>query len=101
MQPHEPPLVNPSFTLSPNHHLVRPRDPLEAALEDVVVVGDGLRDVGRAGLVERRVDRVRDAPLRPDEERVVAEAVSGGGKVYGCCGCTIRLYVLFSKTKLL
>ena len=57
-------------------HLVPPLDPLEAPLEEAVVVGDGLRDVGRARLVEGGVDGVRDRPLGPDEERVVAQAVS-------------------------
>ena len=59
------------------HHLVLPLDPLEAAVEKVVVVGHGLLDVGRARLVEGGVDGVRDGPLRPDEEGVVAETVSG------------------------
>ena len=64
-----------------NNHLVLPLDPLEASLEEAVVVGHGLRDVGRAGLVEGGVDGVRDGPLGPDEERVVAQAVSGGERV--------------------
>ena len=58
------------------YHLVLPLDPLEASLEEAVVVGDGLRNVGRAGLVEGGVDGERDGPLGPDEERVVAQAVS-------------------------
>ena len=58
------------------YHLVLPLDPLEASLEEAVVVGHGLRDVGRAGLVEGGVDGERDGPLGPDEERVVAQAVS-------------------------
>ena len=57
-------------------HLFLPLDPLEASLEEAVVVGHGLRDVGRARLVEGGVDGVRDGPLGPDEERVVAKAVS-------------------------
>ena len=57
-------------------HLFLPLDPLEAPLEEAVVVGDGLRDVGRARLVEGGVDGVRDGPLGPDEERVVAKAIS-------------------------
>ena len=66
--------------LKPNssqNHLLRPLDPLEAAVEKVVVVGHGLLDVGRARLVEGGVDGVRDGPLGPDEEGVVAETVSG------------------------
>ena len=58
-------------------HLLLPLDPLEAALEQLVVVCHRLLDVGRARLVEGGVDGVRDGPLRPDEEGVVAETVSG------------------------
>ena len=72
--------ITTSFPQSPPtigiDHLFLPLDPLEASLEEAVVVGDGLRNVGRAGLVEGGVDGERDGPLGPDEERVVAQAVS-------------------------
>ena len=74
-----PSLLHSPISFRHPYHLVLPLDPLEASLEEAVVVGHGLGDVGRAGLVEGGVDGERDGPLGPDEERVVAQAVSEEG----------------------
>ena len=51
--------------------------PLEAGVEDVVIVGHSLPDVRDGALVERLVYDVGDLVVRPDVVRVVAESVPG------------------------